>query len=198
MSLPAPSATTLREQLRLSLGSDDAFLWRQRLLQERLMRNITEKQERVLQYVRELIDQGVVQFTHAEVAIALVDAGIGTVKDALKRAQGIGLIDWRPDYRPGPNGSRRRIANIYRLSMPQHSPVPRPDLRRRSVLKSKPVQEGRTILRLPSCAPQCDERGETAVWALGAPAAGFAERFAAKIAEEKRQRAAWRWRGPPR
>jgi hypothetical protein len=186
MSLPAPSATTLREQLRLSLGSDDTFLWRQRLLQERLMRNITALHEHVLLYVRELVDQGIAQFTHAEVAAAC-QVGVGTVKDALRRAQGIGLLDWTAEYRPGPGGVRRRIANTYRLHMPQHSPVPRPDLRRH-----KPPASRKPVLSsmLPSCSPQC---GEPA----GRPLPGFAERFAAKIAEEKRLRMARLGRRPP-
>ena len=49
--LPAPASQTLLDQLRQSLGSGDTFLWRERLLQERLMRNITEKHERALQVI---------------------------------------------------------------------------------------------------------------------------------------------------
>ena len=68
--LPAPPTNTLLDQLRLSLGSDDTFFWRQRLLQERLIKNVSALQEHVLLYVRELISQGIAQFTHADVAEA--------------------------------------------------------------------------------------------------------------------------------
>jgi hypothetical protein len=181
--LPPPAAATLRDQLRLSLGSNDAFLWRERLLTERLMRNITALHEHVLLYVRELVDGGTDQFRHADVAAAC-KVGIGTVKDALRRAQGIGLIDWKAEYRPGPGGVRRRTVNTYQALMPQSSPVPRPDLRRRPTLgNKKPL----TSISKPTCSPQC---GEPA----GRPLLGFEARFAAKVAEEKRH---WATRRPP-
>jgi hypothetical protein len=186
MSLPAPSATTLRDQLRLSLGSDDAFLWRQRLLQERLMRNITEKQERVLLYVRELVDGGHSEPAHGELAEAL-SISISVIKDALSRARALGLLEWDRQYATLADGRCRQIANRYRLSMPQQSPQPRPDVRRHR--PSKPASlKSESSNFLPTWSPHSGER----------PPPGFAARFAAKIAEEKRQRAAWRWRGPPR
>jgi hypothetical protein len=186
-TLPPPTATTLREQLRLSLGSDDAFLWRQRLLTERLMRNITALQEHVLLYVRGLIDQGIVQFSHAEVAQGFAGAKIGTVKDALRRAKGLGLLDWREEYRPGPGGVRRRVANTYQALMPQQSPVPRPDLRRRPALVSKRPS---LSISKPTCSLQCGEPD-------GRPLPGFEARFAAKLAEEKLLRLARLGRRPP-
>lgn len=179
-ALPPPSAHTLLDQLRASLGSDNAFLWRERLLQERLIRNITEKQERILLYIRELVDGGLSQFGHAEVATTC-QVGVGTVKDALRRAQGIGLLDWKAEYRPGPNGCRRRTANTYQMLMPQRSPEPRPDLRRRAALVSK---KPLSSVSKPPCAPQCGEPG----WR---PPPGWEARFAAKLAEEKR-----RWIAP--
>ncbi len=154
------------------------------------MRNFTEKHERILLYVRELIDGALDQFSHAEVAIAC-QVGVGTVKDALKRAQGIGLLDWQAQYRPGPGGSCRRSINRYQLLMPQRPPEPRPDLRRRSSLVSKPVREERGVVRfLPSCSPHSSELSTR-------PLPGFAARFAAKLAEEKRLAAARFWRGAP-
>jgi hypothetical protein len=184
--LPAPSATTLREQLRLSLGSDDIFLWRQRLLQERLMRNITEKHERALLFVRELVDAGHSEPAHGELAEALT-ISISVIKDALSRARALGLLAWDRQYVTLADGRRRQIANRYRLCMPQQSPQPRPDVRRHR--PSRPASlKSESANFLPAWSPHSGER----------PLPGFAERFAAKIAEEKRQRAAWRWRGPPR
>ena len=181
MGLPPPSDVGLLERLKLSLGSNEAFLWRERLLQERLMRNVTALQERILLYVRDLIDSGLDQFAHADVAAAL-QVGIGTVKDALKRAAGIGLIEWRAQYRPGPNGSQRRTVNVYQTRMPQGSPEPRPDLRRRTASKSR-VQTRKNVQ--PTCSPQCDERGWPAPWQ---PPPGFEARFAAKLAQERARR----------
>ena len=117
----------------------------------------------------------------AEVA-AGCHAGIGTVKDALKSAAGIGLIEWRAQYRPGPNGSQRRTVNVYQTRMPQRSPEPRPDLRRRTASKSR-VQTRKNVQ--PTCSPQCDERGWPAPWQ---PPPGFEARFAAKLAQERARR----------
>ena len=68
MMPPGPAVPTLLDQLRQSLGSDDTFLWRKRLLTERLMRNITEKHERALLYLRDLIKAGDDQPSHSELA----------------------------------------------------------------------------------------------------------------------------------
>jgi hypothetical protein len=114
-----------------------------------------------------------------------VGVGVGTVKDALKRARGVGLLDWRAEYRPGPNGCRRRTANTYQARMPQHSPEPRPDLRRHG----SPASRKPPVLSssMPTCSPHCDELGR-------GPLPGFEARFAAKLAEEKRR---WATRRPP-
>jgi hypothetical protein len=169
------------------LGDTNTFLWRERLLQERLMRNISALQEQVLLCVRGLVEAGLTQFTHSAVAEAC-RVGVGTVKDALRRAQGVGLLAWQAEYRPGPNGVRRRTANSYRLTMPEQSPAPRPDLRRRAPLVSKrpPLEP-----ILPTCSPHCGEPG----WR---PPRGFEERFATRVAEEKRLRAGQFARGSPR
>jgi len=192
-ALPPPTTATLLDQLRASFGADDVFHWRQRLLQERLMKNVTALQEHVLLYVRELLDQGIAQFTHDEVAEAL-KVGISTVRDALRRAKGVGLVDWREDWRPGPNGSRRRTANVYEITQPQRSPEPRPDLRRRSSLKSKKTQTNNLV---PSCSVQCDERAWQPWQLAWRPTPGFEARFATKLAEEKRRAAARFARGSP-
>src|SRR5262249_6268916 len=157
-------------------------LWRQRLLTERLMKNITALQEHVLNYVFSLIAGGQEQFTHGEI-VAATGIKVGTVKDALRRARGIGLIDWRQDWRPGPNGSRRQVANVYRSSMPQRSPEPRPDLRRRSSLKSKDPQRKNVQ---PTWSPRCGERAPLPRELAWRPPPGFEARFAAKLTEEKK------------
>ena len=154
------------------------------------MKNITEKQERVLHYVYDLVASGQRQFTHGELVEAL-KVGISCVKDALKRARGVGLIDWREDWRPGPDGGRWQTANIYEVTMPQRSPEPRPDLRRHPSPKSKKPQSKNLV---PSCSPQCDDRAPPPREPAWRPPPGFEARFAAKLAEEKRS---WVARRPP-
>jgi hypothetical protein len=184
-ALPPPSALTLLDQLRLSLGTDDAFVWRQRLLTERLIRNITEKHERALLYLRGLIEAGHDQPSHGELAAALT-IGISVIKDALSRAKALGLLDWDRVYEVLANGSRRQRANCYRWHLPQQSPQPRPDVRRHRPSKPAALISQPSSF-LPTWSPHSGER----TWQ---PPAGFADRFAAKLAEEKRLRAA---RRPP-
>ena len=183
--MPPPAVPTLLDQLRQSLGSDDTFLWRERLLTERLMRNITEKHERALLYLRDLIEAGDDQPSHGELAETL-SISISVIKDALKRAQTLGLIEWDRQYITLADGSRRQRANHYRLSMPQQSPQPRPDVRRHR--PSKPASlKSQSSSFFPSWSPHSGER----------PLLGFTARFAAKLAEEKRLRAARLAHGPP-
>jgi DNA-binding transcriptional MocR family regulator len=182
---PAPAIPTLLDQLRQSLGSNDTFLWRERLLSERLMHNITEKHERALLYLRDLIEAGDDQPSHGELAETL-SISITVIKDALSRARALGLIEWDRQYIALPDGSRRQRANRYRLCMPQQSPQPRPDVRRHR--PSKPaVLKSQSANFLPTWSPHSGER----------PLAGFEARFAAKLAEEKRLRAARVGRRPP-
>jgi hypothetical protein len=151
---PPPATPNLLELFRHSLGSDETFLWRQRLVQERLMRNITEKHERALLYVHGLISAGDDHFDQPAVAREL-GIGISAFRDALRRAQGIGLLAAQARYSGG-----RRTTNRYLLLMPHSSPVPRPDLRRHSTPKSKPC-----LNLLPSSSAQCNER---AAWPVAA------------------------------
>jgi DNA-binding transcriptional MocR family regulator len=175
---PAPAIPTLLDQLRQSLGSNDTFLWRERLLSERLMHNITEKHERALLYLRDLIEAGDDQPSHGELAETL-SISITVIKDALSRARALGLIEWDRQYIALPDGSRRQRANHYRLCMPQHSPQPRPDVRRHR--PSKPASlNSQSSTFLPTWSPHSGER----------PLSGFAARFEAKLAEEKRLRVA--------
>lgn len=179
MTLPPPADIGLLERLRASLGSEDAFLWRQRLLAERLMKNVTEKHERALLYLRDLIDAGHAEPSHGELAEAL-SISISVIKDALSRARALGLLEWDRQYATLADGSRRQIANRYRLCMPTQSPQPRPDVRRHPKPRPAPLVSQSSVSYLPSWSSQCGER----------PLPGFAARFAAKLAEEKRLRSA--------
>jgi len=132
-----PASPNLLELFRHSLGNDETFLWRQRLLQERLMSNITEKHERALLYVHGLISAGDDCFSQQVVALEL-GICLSAFRDALRRAQGIGLLAAEARYHRDASGQRRRTTNRYRLLMPHSSPAPRPDLRRHSTPKSNP------------------------------------------------------------
>jgi hypothetical protein len=184
--MPPPSTIpTLLDQLRQSLGSDDTFLWRERLLTERLIRNITMPHERVLLYLRDLIEAGHDEPSHGEL-VAVLGFGISTIKDALSRGRKLGLLEWDRQYVTLADGSRRQIANRYRLCMPQQSPQPRPDVRRHR--PSKPASlKSESSTFLPTWSPHSGER----------PLPGFAARFEAKLAEEKRLRAARQAYRPP-
>jgi hypothetical protein len=57
---------------------------------------------------------------------------VRTVGDALRRLRGIGLFDWRAQFRPA-GEHRRRRENQYWLRLPATSAVPRPDLRRHGI-----------------------------------------------------------------
>jgi hypothetical protein len=185
MMPPGPAAPTLLDQLRQSLGSGDAFLWRERLLTERLMRNITVVHERILLHLHSLIESGDAEPSHSELVESL-RFGISTVKDALRRGRALGLLDWDRQYVTLADGSRRQVANRYRLSMPQQSPQPRPDVRRHRLPKSAPLKRESSHF-LPPWSPDSGER----------PVPGFAARFVAKLVEEKRLRAARLAHRPP-
>jgi hypothetical protein len=184
-ALPPPADLSLLEQLRASLGSNETFLWRQRLLTERLMRNITVVHERILLHLHSLIEGGEAEPSHSELVESL-GFGISTVKDALRRGRALGLLDWDRQYVTLADGSRRQVANRYRLSMPQQSPQPRPDVRRHRPSKPAPLKSESSISSLP-WSPHSGERH----------LAGFAERFAAKLIEERRLRVARLARGSP-
>jgi hypothetical protein len=158
------------------LTNQEAFLWRQRLLKERSLRNITDMHARILLYTLGAIEDGDDRLSHAAVAEAL-DVAVRTVGDAYRRAKGIGLLEWDAQFRDA-GGVRRRTTNRYRLAMPLAEPEARPDLRRHR----KPPLVPKL---LPSCSAHSTDR-------LSGPLPGFLARFAAKIAEEKRVRAARR------
>jgi hypothetical protein len=182
---PAPVIPTLLDQLRQSLGSDDTFLWRERLLTERLIRNITMPHERVLLYLRDVIEAGHDEPSHGEL-VEVLGFGISTIKDALSRGRKLGLIEWDRQYSTLADGSRRQRANHYRLCMPTQTPQPRPDVRRHRPPKPALLKRESSFSSLP-WSPHSGER----------PLPGFAARFAAKLAEEKRLRAARQAYRPP-
>ncbi len=157
------------------LTDEQAFLWRQRLLEERAMRNITDTHVRILLFTQGAIEAGDDQLSHAAIAEAL-GVGVRTVGDTYRRAMGVGLLAWEAQYRLV-GGRRRRTVNCYRLTMPSKSPEPRPDLRRHPVLKSHLTSS------LPSCSAQCAEP-------LVMQSVGWPARFAAKLEAERRARRA--------
>ena len=157
------------------LTDGQAFQWRQRLLKERSLRNITDMHVRILLFTQGAIEAGDDQMSHAAVAEAL-DVAVRTVGDAYRRAKGVGLLEWDPQFRVA-GGVRRRIVNCYRLVMPLAEAEARPDLRRH---RKPPL-----VLKLPTCSAHSAERPT-------GPLPGFMARFAAKLAEERRIRAARR------
>jgi len=104
-----------------------AFHWRQRLREERAIRNITDTHIRVLEFTQGAIEAGRDDMSHAAVAEALTVA-VRTVGEAYKRAAALGLLGWEAQYRTV-QGVRRRTVNRYRLTMPAKTPEPRPDLK---------------------------------------------------------------------
>jgi hypothetical protein len=151
------------------LTDEQAFLWRQRLREERAIRNITDTHVRILEFTQGAIEAGADEMSHAEVAEAL-GYGVRTIGDAYRRAKGIGLLEWAAQFRDA-GGVRRRTTNRYRLTMPMATPEPRPDLRRH---RKPPL-----VLKPSSCSAHSTE-----------PFMGFEARFAAKLAEERRVRVA--------
>jgi hypothetical protein len=152
-----------------------AFLWRQRLLAERAMRNITDLHVRILLFTQGAIEAGDDQLSHAAIAESL-GVGVRTVGDTYRRAKGVGLLAWEAQYREV-GGVRRRTVNRYRLAIPATPPEPRPDLRRHSILKSHLSSS------LPSCSAQWAEpvvRQDN----------GWLGRYAAKLEAERRVRRA--------
>ena len=156
------------------LTDQEAFIWRQRLLAERTLRNITDLHVRsILLYTQGAIEGGDDQLSHAAIAEAL-GVGVRTVGDTYRRAKGVGLLEWDAQFRDA-GGVRKRTVNRYRLTMPVAEPEARPDLRRHRKLPLVPKL-------LPSCSAHSTELPRTLP--------GFMARFAAKIVEEKRIRAA--------
>lgn len=139
------------------------------------MRNITDTHVRILEFTQGAIEAGSDEMSHAVVAEAL-EVAVRTVGDAYRRAKGIGLLEWQAQFRDA-GGVRRRTTNRYWLTLPLGTPEPRPDLRRH---RKPPL-----VLKLPSCSAHSTEQP-------AGPLPGFMARFAAKLAEERRSRAARR------
>lgn len=152
------------------LTDDQACLWRQRLLEERKLRNITDLHARILLFTMGAIEAGDDQLSHAAIAEAL-GVGVRTVGDTYRRAKGVGLLAWEAQYREV-GGMRRRTVNRYWLTMPAEVPKPRPDLRRHSVLKSHLSSS------LPYRPAQCAEP-------VVMQSNGWMARFAAKLEAER-------------
>jgi hypothetical protein len=125
----------------LEFRQSETLAWTIRLQIERHLRNITDAHVAIISHVAELADGGLTQVSHAAVAKAL-HRGARTVRDALRRARALGLLDWSPCYerRPGSLLSRR-TANVYRRTMPSTLAMARPDVRRH------PSRDGGTLRR---------------------------------------------------
>jgi hypothetical protein len=162
------------------LTDEQAFLWRQRLLEERAMRNITDTHVRIAQFTMGAIQAGDDQMSHAAVAAAL-GYGARTVRDAYRRFRLLGLLDWQAQSRGSGDHPNWRTTNRYWLRMPGKTPEPVEGCRR----CRKPVVKHLSNLASYSAA-QCAYRAEP----LCGPLPGFEARMAAKIAEEKRLRRA--------
>lgn len=129
------------------MTDQQAFLWRQRLTEERDLKNITDLHTRVLLFVHGAILDGEDQMSHAAVAEAL-KVGVRTVGDAYRRARALGLLTWEAQYR-AVQGVRRRTVNRYWLVMPEVVAEARPDVRRHR----KPVLTS----MLAKCSAPCAE-----------------------------------------
>lgn len=130
------------------MTDEQAFLWRQRLLEERDLKNLTDLHVRILLFSQGAIEAGNDQMSHGEVAAAL-KVGVRTVGDAYRRARLLGLLVWDAQFK-GVHGVRRRIANLYRLAAPTGDAEARPDVRRQS---KKPIP----FLSKPTWSAQCAE-----------------------------------------
>jgi len=73
------------------LTDGQAFVWRQRLRDERAIRNITDTHVRILEFTLGAIEAGDDQLSHAAVAEAL-RVGVRTVGDTYRRAKALGLL----------------------------------------------------------------------------------------------------------
>jgi hypothetical protein len=90
-------------------------------------------------WVLGLLQEGQEAFTHAEVAAA-TGRSVTAVQDALRRLRGLGLLDWRHDFKTF-GGRRRQTANHYWLCQADDVARPRPDLRRHRAGVHRPSRE---------------------------------------------------------
>jgi DNA-binding transcriptional MocR family regulator len=163
------------EQPRLSLGSEEAFLWRVRLREQRAIHNITHAHGHVIEHLRMLIEAGDDQPSQAEIAAAL-QVSLSTVWDALRRARALGFIGSAPQFITV-NGHQRRTVNRYWLMPPPISAGPRPELRRH-----------RTV-RFQAASKQVKIKGNRALQ----DAAGSARASLAQIAAARERQIAASW-----
>lgn len=121
------------------MTDQQAFQWRQRLTEERDLKNITDLHTRILLFTQGAIEAGEDEMSYAAVAEAL-KVGVRTVGDAYRRAKALGLLAWEAQFRLV-QGVRRRTVNRYWLVMPEGEAELRPDVRRHRkpvFLSSKP------------------------------------------------------------
>ena len=157
------------------LTDQEAFVWRQRLRQERAIRNITDTHVRIAEFTMGAIQAGADQMTHAEVAEAL-GYGARTVRDAYRRFRLLGLLDWAPQSRGAGDHPNWRTANRYWLRMPDKTPEPVAECRRKPA--HKPLSS--SSYSSAHCAHP--------VATLSGPPQGFTARFAAKLEAERAAR----------
>jgi hypothetical protein len=133
MLVPAPGRgglgqTEEKPALPLSLPSDLAFLWHQRLREQVAVRNITLVHLEIAMRLCGLLEAGEDRISHARLARD-TRHGISTVQDALRRLRALGFVAWEQRHEMR-NGLRRQVANAYRITMPAETTRPRPELRR--------------------------------------------------------------------
>lgn len=129
------------------MTDEQSFSWRQRLTEERDLKNLTDLHHRILLFTMGAIEAGDCQMSHGEVATAL-KVGVRTVGDAYRRAKLLGLLTWEAQFKDI-HGVRRRTVNLYRLAAPQGDAEARPDVRRHN----------KTVLPIskPTWSAQCAE-----------------------------------------
>lgn len=130
------------------MTDEQGFWWRQRLTEERDLKNLTDLHVRILLFTQGAIEAGDSQMSHGEVAAAL-KVGVGTVGDAYRRARLLGLLTWEAQFKDV-HGVRRRTVNLYRLAAPKGDAEVRPDVRRQN---KRPIP----FLSKPTCSSRCEE-----------------------------------------
>ena len=154
------------------MTDEQAFQWRQRLLAERDLKNLTDLHVRILLFTQGVIEAGEDQMSHAAVAEALKVA-VRTVGDTYRRARVLGLLSWEAQFRDV-QGVRRRTVNRYRLVLPVVEAIERHAEVRR---KRKPI----FLTSKPTCSVEFAEPVKVPLAAV------------AKMMEE---RLAQRWAAP--
>lgn len=131
------------------MTDEQGFWWRQRLTEERDLKNLTDLHVRILLFTQGAIEAGDSQMSHGEVATAL-KVGVRTVGDAYRRARLLGLLTWEAQFKDI-HGVRRRTVNLYRLKLPEQPAEERHSEVRR--VRKKPI----FLTSLPSCSAEFAE-----------------------------------------